>query len=182
MMGKDLWPSIDHNALNSLQEHDILMFVDVKQMLTRVQKNNETPPQEVIEQLLNAVITYVERVKNGPTSDHLLSVIDKLTTIVDRNHETIKKNTIVIRKTITDIFFFFFFTFFALSETRFWFFILFSSQERILIIVSTIKLKLKLNKETKIVIRLNNKEKKQELNKQDAKIILKAINVKITEL
>ena len=119
MMKKNLWPSIGHNALNSLQEHGILMFVDVKQMLIRVQKNNETLPQRAIEQLLNAVITYVERVKNEFTSDHLLSAIDKLTTIVGRNHETIKKNIIVIRKTITDIFFFPFFTFFALSETRF---------------------------------------------------------------
>ena len=105
MMGKNLWPPIDHNALNSLQENDTLMFVDVKQMLIRVQKNNETPPQGIIEQLLNAVITYVERVKNGFTSDHLLSAIDKLAATVGRNHETIEKNTTVIRKTITDIFF-----------------------------------------------------------------------------
>ena len=119
MMGKNLWPPIDHNALNSLQENDTLMFVDVKQMLIRVQKNNETLPQRAIEQLLNAVITYVERVKNEFTSDHLLNAIDKLTTIFDRNHETIKKNTIVIRKTITDIFFPLFFISFALSETRF---------------------------------------------------------------
>ena len=117
-MGKDLWPPIGHNAPNSLQEHGTLMFVDAKQMLARVQKDNETPPQGVIEQLLNAVITYVERVKNELTSDHLLSAIDKLTAIVDRNHETIKKNTTVIRKAITDIFFPPSSTFPALSGTR----------------------------------------------------------------
>ena len=182
MMKKDLWPPIGHNAPNSLQKHGILMFVDVKQMLARVQKDNETPPQGVIEQLLNAVITYVERVKNGFTSGHLLSAIDKLAAIVGRNHETIEKNTTVIRKAITDIFFSSFSISLALSGTRSWFFILFFSQGRIPIAASAIKLKPKLNKETEIVIRLNNKEKKQELNKQDAEIILKAINVKIAEL
>ena len=95
------------------------MFVNVKQMLIKIQKNNETFSQKVLKQLLNAVIMYVERVKNELTLNHLLNAIDKLTTIVGRNHETIKKNIIVIRKTITDIFFFFFFIFLALSETRF---------------------------------------------------------------
>lgn len=52
MVGRDNWLSIGHQPPEDIYEHGTLLHVNVKEMLTRVQKK-ETMPPAVAEQWLN---------------------------------------------------------------------------------------------------------------------------------
>ena len=93
----------------NIREHDIQLLVNIKTMLISV-KNKDTVLNEIAEAMLQNVIEYLKRAKKAKQIE-IMQVIDHLTMQTIRNHEALNENTIVIRNTVTDLFFFLFSSF-----------------------------------------------------------------------
>lgn len=150
-----------------------MLLVETKAMLVRVLKK-DNPPIATTEQWLHAVIDYLEQTKNQTNQIEILEAIDKLTAKVSRNHENIEENTTVIRKTITDLSS-------HTSSSPFNTSLSPKSWSSIAAQPAKPAPKPAINKDTEVIVRLNDKDKKEELRKQDTKAIIQQVNEKIKE-
>ena len=116
----------------------------------------------VTELFLSEVIRYMELTKNLPMQTDVMDALDKLTTKISRSHEKLEEDSKIIRKTVTE---------FSLPSSSSSIYSKNSSQSWSSIVSSgvaskastTIKPKPTINKNTEIIVRLNESEQKQVL-------------------
>lgn len=142
--------------------------------LEKVQKKDKMPI-EATEELLKGVIDYLERSKDQTTQGDLLDAIDKLTIKIGRSHEKIEENTTVIRNSVTE-----------LSSTISTSPSTYSSKASprswaTVASAASTHPKAHINKETEVIVRLNDTDKKQELKGHEISRIASDINNSISQ-
>lgn len=165
----------------NIHEHGTILHANTKFMLAQVQKK-ESMPMVVTELFPGEVIRYMELTKNLPMQTDAMNVLDKLTTKISRSHEKLEEDSTIIRKIIIE---------FSLpssssssiyskNSSQSWSFIVsFGVASK----ASTIrKPKPTVNKNTEIIVRLNDSEKKQALQKVSPQNIVEDINTRIMQL
>jgi len=175
MVGRDNWPSMGQHPPEDIHEHGTILHANFKDLRARVQKK-ETMPTAITKQWLNEVARYLELTRNQPTQINVMDAIDKLTAKVNRNHKKIEEDTAVIRKTVTK------FSLPSFSPSSIY--SKNSSQSWSSIVSSggasrastTTRLKPAINKNIEIIVRLNDSEQKQVMQKTPSQDIVEHIN------
>jgi hypothetical protein len=111
-----------------------------------------------------------------------MDAIDKLTAKVNRNHEKIEEDTAVIRKTITEFSLPSFSPSSIYSENSFQSWSSIVSSGGASRASTTTKLKPAINKNTEIIVRLNDSEQKQVMQKTPSQDIVEDISARILQL
>ena len=153
-------------------EQNILLFVNIKECIKRM-KNKNKSSHEMMLTWLRAHVAYFENIQFALINKNLIKIVDEMTIIFNRNQNKMKKNNVIIRNNITKLNNFFKFSFFT-NKTN---------QRNWIAITSTTfqTFKITTNKNTKIIMRLNDNEKKREMNEWKIKCIVKNINICITK-
>jgi len=180
MVGSNNWPSMGQQPPENIHEHGTILHANTKSMLARVQKK-DSMPMAVTELWLSEVIRYMELTKNLPMQTDVMDALDKLTTKISSSHEKLEEDTTIIRKTITE---------FSLPSSSSSVYSKNSSQSWSSVVSSGVaskastimKPKPTINKNTEIIVRLNDSEQKQVLQKVPSQDIVEDINARIMQL
>ena len=142
----------------------------LKQGLTKLQNKEHMPVQSMIQSLTEA-IDFIEKSNSNPQFTEVLDAVDKLTAKVGRNHEKIEENTTITRTLVKEIS-----SSLSSSPSSSKLSTSSSSTRSWAAVAAVPRPKPTINKDTEIVVRLNDSEKKQVLQKTDQQAIVEEIN------
>lgn len=167
MGGRDNWPSLSQNG-GSINEQGTFLLVNTRKCLEKV-RNKEKPSQEIIEAWLHAYVSYLEQTKNQPTHGEVMDAIDKMSSKLSRGQDKTEEGIAAIKSSINE------------ANTRnvtapnkagkSW--------ASVAATPAPISPKPAANKETEIIVRLNDKDKKQEMKQLEVNRIAADINTAI---
>ena len=127
----------------------------------------------MIQKWLKIYLIYFENTQFSSINEKFVKVIDFMINQYNRNQNKMKKSNVIIRHDITELIIFFKFSFFFTNKTN--------SRNWTVVAATSSTLRITINKNTKIIVRFNDVDKKQQLNQYEIERIVKNINVCITE-
>ena len=133
----------------------------------------EKPPPEVIEGWLTAVVTYLEDTQFAPIQRDMMDAMDKMTAQFSRGHAKMEESNAMIRHGITEIT-----TSLKSSSSPT---IKAGPRNWAAVAAAPPAPRTTANKNTEIIVRLNDSEKKQQLSQYETRRIANEINTCITE-
>ena len=171
MGGKATWPQLGQKTQNT-NEQGTLLLVNTRECIKRME-DKEKPPPEVVQEWLKAYLTYLEDTQFSPANGELVKAIDSMTSQYNRSQSKMEESNAIIRHGITEL------TTSLKSSSpltnkagpRNW----------AAVAATPPAPRTTVNKNTEIIVRLNDADKKQQLSQYETGRIAKDINVCIAE-